>query len=86
MASKAETPPASPPPLLSYESITDLMVKHHIHPITVHFPNGIVPVAVAFIFLAVMFSVGSLELAAFYNMIFVVLTLPMVLFSGFNEL
>jgi len=80
-----KTARAEPPPLLSYESMTDLMVKHHVHPIVVHFPNGVVPVAATFIFLAAMFSITGLELASFYNMIFVLLTLPMVLFSGFNE-
>ncbi len=78
-------PDALPQPLFSYNSITRLMIKHHLHPITVHFPNGVIPVAVAFIFLAVIFQFAGLAKASFYNMIFVLLTLPVILFTGYNE-
>lgn len=78
--------PAPPAPaFLSVAWARQLMVKHHLHPITVHFPNGVIPVAVAFIFLAVIFQCAGLEKASFYNMIFVVLTLPVVLYTGYNE-
>jgi rubredoxin/uncharacterized membrane protein len=73
------------PPLFSFASITTLMLKHHLHPITVHFPNGVIPVAVAFIFLAVIFQFAGLAKASFYNMVFVLLTLPVILFTGYNE-
>ncbi len=73
--------PASRP----YDLITDLMIKHHVHPVSVHFPNGVVPVAVLFIFLAIIFQFTGLARASFYNMIIVLLSLPLVLFSGFNE-
>ena len=68
-----------------YNLITDLMIKHHIHPVSVHFPNGVVPVAVLFIFLAVIFQFTGLARASFYNMVVVLLSLPLVLFSGLNE-
>ena len=42
-------------PLFSFETVTNLMLKYHLHPITVHFPNGVIPVAVALIFLAAIF-------------------------------
>jgi len=74
-----------PPPLLSLETVTTLMLKYHLHPITVHFPNGVIPVAVAFIFLAAIFEFTGFSSASFYNMVFVVLTLPVVLFTGYNE-
>ncbi|MFZ2634082.1 MAG: DUF2231 domain-containing protein [Desulfosalsimonadaceae bacterium] len=77
-----ETPPA---PLFSYDGITGLMIKHHAHPISVHFPNGIIPMAVTFIFLAVISQFMGLCQASFYNMVFVALTLPVVLFTGYNE-
>ena len=77
-----EAPAPSP---FSYEGATSLMIKHHLHPITVHFPNGVIPVAVAFIFLAAIFEFAGLSNASFYNMLFVVLTLPVVLFTGYNE-
>ena len=63
----------------------DLMVKHHIHPVSVHIPNGVLPVCVVFILLAALFSSSGLSQAAFYNLIFVVITMPLVLFSGYIE-
>lgn len=73
------------PPLFSYNGITDLMIRHHAHPISAHFPNGLIPAAAAFIFLAVIFQFAGLGQASFYNMVFVLITLPVVLFSGYNE-
>jgi uncharacterized membrane protein len=70
---------------VSDNKILDLMVKHHAHPISVHFPNGVVPISVIFLFIAVMFNFISLAQAAFYNLLFVLLSMPMVLFSGYNE-
>ena len=65
--------------------IIDLMVKHHVHPISVHIPNGVLPASVIFIVFAALFNFSGLGKAAFYNLIFVVLTLPLVLFSGYVE-
>lgn len=69
-----------------YDPMLDFMVKHHVHPISVHIPNGVLPVSVIFIVLAAVFNCsGFLSQAAFYNLVFVVLTMPLVLFSGYNE-
>jgi rubredoxin/uncharacterized membrane protein len=65
--------------------IAALSLKFHLHPITVHFPNGILPAVVAFLALSVYFNIVSLEAAAYYNLIFVLLMLPMVLLTGFIE-
>ncbi len=65
--------------------VGDLILKLHLHPITVHFPNGILPAVVAFLAIAVYFNIVSLELAAYYNLIFVLLMLPLVLLTGFVE-
>jgi len=65
--------------------VTGQMLKHHVHPIFVHFPNGLLPVAFIFIVLAVLFESRVLETAAYCNMVFVVLSLPVVLFSGYVE-
>lgn len=71
--------------------IGDIIIKNHLHPITVHFPNGIIPVAVIFLVLAIVFQLAgfelaaSFELAAFYNLVFVLVALPPVLISGFAE-
>ncbi len=63
--------------------MTDHMVKNHLHPISVHSPNGIIPIAVGFFIIAVIFSVTSFETAALYNMIAVFLSMPVVILSGY---
>ena len=68
-----------------FNKLFDLMVKHHVHPISVHIPNGVIPVSVIFIVLAAVFNFSGLSQAAFFNLVFVVLTMPLVLFSGYNE-
>ena len=68
-----------------YQMITDLMVQHHVHPISVHIPNGVAPLSVIFIFLAFITGSESFATAARINMIFVFLTMPMVLFSGYVD-
>lgn len=68
-----------------YTTVTRLMVKYHAHPITVHVPNGVLPVAVLFLVLSMLFQVSGLEAASFYNMIAVILVMPKVLFSGYTD-
>ncbi len=63
--------------------LNDHMVKNHLHPISVHSPNGIVPIAVVFFIIAVVFKVSSLETAALFNMIAVFLSMPVVILSGY---
>lgn len=85
-ASKADSPESVKSTIFKrFETVYDLMVKHHIHPISVHVPNGIIPAAVVFIVLAYAFNCFTLSQAALYNLVFVALALPMVLFSGYNE-
>jgi len=83
-------PPADLPPVDSivtskYDGLFGLMVKHHIHPVTVHIPNGVLPVSVVFIVLAAILNFNGLSQAAFYNLIFVVIAMPLVIFSGYLE-
>ena len=68
-----------------YDFATALISKHHIHPISVHIPNGVAPAAVIFIALATFFQLEGFALAAFYNMAFVFLAMPLVLFSGYVD-
>lgn len=84
-AKKPESKPEAPVSHPKLNPIFDLMVKHHVHPISVHIPNGVLPASVIFIVLAALFNFSGLSKAAFYNLIFVVLTLPLVLFSGYIE-
>lgn len=68
-----------------FDKFANLSLKLHLHPITVHFPNGILPAVVVFLGLSVYFKIVTLETAAYYNLIFVLLMLPMVLLTGFIE-
>ncbi len=61
------------------------MIKHHVHPVSVHIPNGVIPMVVLFAFLSVIFQFANLATAAFYSLVFVLLTMPLVLYSGYNE-
>lgn len=65
------------------EKVTALILEKHLHPISVHSPNGIIPVAVAFLFLVVVLQFSGLENAAYYNMIAVLLSMPLVIVSGY---
>jgi rubredoxin/uncharacterized membrane protein len=77
--------PGTPPYVEVYNTVTNLMSENHIHPISVHIPNGVLPVSVIFAIIAVLFQNTSFGAAAFYNLVFVLLAMPMVLFSGYND-
>ena len=57
-------------------------MKHHLHPIAVHTPNGVLPVALVFLALAMVFGWSGFETAAFFNLVFVLLTMPFVIATG----
>lgn len=65
--------------------LADLILKLHLHPITVHFPNGILPAVLVFLLISMYLHVAGMELAAYFNLIFVLLTLPVVMATGFVE-
>ncbi len=68
-----------------YRFKIQMMLKHHAHPVSVHIPNGVLPIAFVLMVLSTLTGATSLATAAHINMIFVVLTLPFVLFSGYIE-
>jgi rubredoxin/uncharacterized membrane protein len=68
-----------------FDRFVAFSLKHHLHPITVHFPNGILPAVVVFLAIAFYFDIITLEAAAYYNLIFVLVMLPLVLLTGFIE-
>ena len=68
-----------------FRIVTEHMVALHAHPISVHIPNGVAPVAVLFTLLSWVFNSTALETAAFANMVVVLLAMPFVLFSGYND-
>lgn len=71
----------NPPTIL--DKIIHLVVENHLHPISVHTPNGIIPVAVIFVLLAVLTQALNLASAAYLNMIVVLLSMPVVLLTGY---
>lgn len=81
----AGTPAIPEAPLTFFDRIAKLILNFHLHPITTHFPNGILPAAVVFLGLFLLFGIEPLEKAAFYNNIFVLIMLPVVLLTGFVE-
>lgn len=64
------------------DRVQDLVIDHHIHPVIAHAPNGIIPMAVAFMILAEYLHHPLLNTAALYSLGFVLLTLPVVIASG----
>jgi len=85
MVQNSETAARKESPAGLYGLVSDLMTRHHAHPISVHIPNGVVPLSVILIILASIFNFAELGQAAFYNLIFVLLAMPLVLFSGYND-
>ncbi len=65
--------------------LTKILLKLHIHPISTHFPNGILPMAVLFYALTIVLQWDSFEIPGFYSLVFVLLTMPVVLVTGFLE-
>jgi uncharacterized membrane protein len=68
-----------------YRFKIEMMLKHHAHPVSVHIPNGVLPISFILMILSVLTGAASLATAAHVNLVFVVLTLPFVLFSGYIE-
>ncbi len=62
-----------------------LVLKFHLHPITVHFPNGILPAVIVFLGLGFYFNIMVMETIAYYNLIFVLISLPLVILTGYFE-
>jgi len=68
-----------------YKKIVKLVLKHHLHPISVHTPNGLLPVAVIFMALAVVFGFTGFEFPAFLNLVVVLSAMPVVMITGYIE-
>jgi len=77
---------APPPPVeKGFKKIQSLLVRHHAHPVSVHTPNGLLPAVVILFLIAWIFSADLLAKAAFINLIFVIIALPFVVFTGILE-
>lgn len=62
---------------------TQLILENHLHPISVHSPNGIIPMAVIFLVPAILLNSQSFASAAYYSLLFVLLAMPPVMISGY---
>ena len=74
--------PAKKDPL---SRIYDLVSRHHLHPISVHVPNGVLPISVFFLMIAIIFPFAGIDAAVSFNIIAVLFSMPVVLFSGFVD-
>ena len=63
--------------------IEQLILENHLHPISVHSPNGIIPMAVLFLVVGVVLKSESFFDAAYYSLVFTLLAMPPVMVSGF---
>ena len=72
--------------LSSLSSLTqDIVLEHHLHPISVHFPNGVIPISFLFILLSTLCTCPNLITAAFYNTVIIMFSMPIVLITGYIE-
>lgn len=62
---------------------TELILKHHLHPIAVHSPNGIMPMAFTFLLIAALLGLTSFDAAALYSLVFILISMPVVIFTGY---
>ena len=72
-------------PKTAMDQVMNTLVRHHVHPVSVHIPNGVLPVTVLIILLAWIFDSTLLSKTAFVNIIFVTISFPLVLFTGVVE-
>ena len=81
-AGSSKTPPPSGG---LWNFIGNQLIVHHAHPITVHVPNGVLPIVVLFMFISAVIGTESLAWAAFYFTVMVVVSMPVVMYTGYNE-
>jgi rubredoxin/uncharacterized membrane protein len=60
-----------------------LVMKLHLHPIAVHTPNGVLPMALVFLVIGVALGFAGFEQAAFYSLVFVLINMPFVIATGY---
>ena len=67
-----------------YHFASEQTLKHHLHPIMVHTPNGILPMTLIFLLITAFFGFPLFETAALYSFVFVLITMPIVVFTGYE--
>lgn len=66
----------------SVKELSQKLTLFHGHPVAVHIPNGVLPVSVLFVFLALLFESSTLAVAAKCNLVFIALAMPIVIATG----
>lgn len=61
------------------------MVELHGHPIAVHIPNGVLPVAVLFLVVGMLLGSEIFIQTSFFNSVVVLLAMPMVAYAGYVD-
>ncbi len=85
-ASKPQTPGEIPSFIANaMRTVKEQLVKRRGHPISAHLPNGVLPAAVILLFLGLVFGRVALQDAAFYNLVLVVISMPVVIASGYLD-
>jgi uncharacterized membrane protein len=79
------TPPDGTLPPAPKDKVANFVLRHHLHPILVHTPNGLIPVIVLFMLLHIILHIQDFNKAAFFNMSVVVLIMPAVMITGYLE-
>ncbi len=70
---------------LSRAWINSKLVELHGHPIAVHIPNGVLPVAVLFLLAGMIVGSGTFIQASFFNAVVVLLAMPVVIYAGYVD-
>ncbi len=65
--------------------VENMINKLHAHPVSVHVPNGVLPMVVLFLILGFLFKKESLVDAGFYGLVYVTISMPVVIYTGFVE-
>jgi uncharacterized membrane protein len=79
----AESSAEEPLPHRTLDRLPAMILDYHLHPISVHTPNGILPMAFLFLLIAALFSTSTFEHAAIYSLVFTLLSMPVVLYTGY---
>ncbi|NLX19203.1 MAG: rubredoxin-type Fe(Cys)4 protein [Desulfobulbus sp.] len=83
-AAKADASGPSTAQQRLYAFTSEQILKHHLHPIMSHTPNGVLPMALVFLLITALFSFSMFDAAVFYSYLFVLLAMPLVLFTGYE--
>ena len=83
--SKKEEPKASKEEEQVLNIVESNILKHHLHPLLVHIPNGTLPIAVFLLLASWILNYDLFSKAGFINLVFILIALPLVIYTGVVE-